>query len=77
MFLFFCRWVVLPLLQTNCNFAILLHLIPMLLVEGFYPAFFIVQSHNFKGVYMVGNPSKKNERREESFVHRQVKFLIF
>lgn len=46
--LYFIRWYVIPVYQTN-TFYTLIEISPMGLVAGYYLGFFFILSHNFKG----------------------------
>ena len=71
---FIFRWFILPIMQTG-QFNTILNLGPLFLIGGYYPAFFIGLSHNFKGVYILEDTSRESTSREESFLYKQVRIF--
>jgi len=66
---FFARWFVLPQFLAP-GLSTLLNTLPMLVVGGYYLAFFFLISHNFDGVYM--HEKDNANSTEKSFMARQV-----
>ena len=67
-FLFVFRWIVIPLSQKASVYTIL-QITPMLIVGGYYLAFFFLISHNFEGVHMFDNTRNSGK---SSFLWDQV-----
>jgi acyl-lipid (7-3)-desaturase (Delta-4 desaturase) len=65
---FLCRWVVLPLYQSPSVYT-LIHIMPMMIVAGYYLAFFFILSHNFLGTEFF---DKSDDDIRYTFLYRQV-----
>nr|UZZ64684.1 front-end desaturase [Platychelipus littoralis] len=71
-FLFFFRWICIPLYQTNCDLNALVNTLPMYIVGGYYLAFFFSISHNFKGVHILEDTRRESNHKGDSFLYKQV-----
>lgn len=69
MVFFMARWFVMPQFFAPGIFT-LLNTLPLVVVGGYYLAFFFLISHNFDGVTM--HEKDQNTSTEKSFLHRQV-----
>lgn len=64
--IFYIRWFLLPFLWSP-TLKMALNIAPLFIVGGFYLAFFFIISHNFVGVHMFDNKSK----RKSTFLYDQ------
>ena len=67
---FFCRWIVLPIVQCpGSPLTALLNVTPLFVVGGYYLSFFFIISHNFEGVHMFDGRQQRQEH--QTFMYKQ------
>lgn len=68
-YLFFFRWIVLPLILSP-SISTFFNVLPLMIVGGYYLAFFFIISHNFEGA--VFHDHAYAQLNEKSFLRRQI-----